>query len=158
MVEGEEEAERERRRSRIASDFKWLGDALHVLCGSDLRELDEISLARRCGASWLLKLRDDELLYVLPGRSLRAVFDEARRSRSAGDSGAFALRLDDLETQRRASSEAAVNDSTYNFFASETLFKRRSKHSDGSRVSANHHRALHTTLRGFFRVSVENVW
>ncbi|KAH8098231.1 hypothetical protein JL720_1163 [Aureococcus anophagefferens] len=105
---------------------------------------------RLAGASWLLRIAEDELLYVLPGRSLRSVFDEARRGRggaantNAGPEQTFNVRFDNMEVQKRASlGSATAHDSAYNFFVRETLFKRRTDHVDGAPVSPADDRAYY---------------
>ncbi|KAJ1456615.1 hypothetical protein M885DRAFT_616248 [Pelagophyceae sp. CCMP2097] len=146
-------AESDEARDRIAKKFRWLGRCVTVLSLQSSREeasaasdeallsSDAISRARLAGASWLLRLADDELLYVLPGRSLRSVFDEARRGRASTDAvvgGAFNLRFDNVECQKRRS-----EDSRYNFFVKETLFKRRVDHCDGAPAAAADDRAFY---------------
>ena len=142
--------------AEVAAECKWIGKGVVVRAappgGDDATAADATARARLAGASWLLRLAEHELLYVVPGRSLRSVFDEARRARPAGNergrgngdggSGVFNVRFDSLEAQRRTAVGApGALDSRYNFFAKETLFKRRADHADGQAASPADDRA-----------------
>ena len=149
-------------KRRLTSHCRWLGHCVTFIpttvttamsgqhTYSDYDEcvaFDAVARARLAGATWLLRLADFELLYPMPGRSLRSIFDEA--SRLQGDGAAnqrcvFNIRFDNLEVQKLAGtcSETAY-DSTYNFFELEVLFKRRTSHVDGSSTISSDDRAYY---------------
>ena len=141
-------------KSSVEEKVSWIGSAVSVLVQPSKDESvcarDATNRARLAGASWLLRLAEHELLYVLPGRSLRSVFDEAKRrphdqrGRGNDQSTIFNVRFDSLEVQRKATkSDKDALDSQYNFFAKETLFKRRLNHVDGRPCSSSDDRAFY---------------
>lgn len=120
---------------RRVKELDWIGPAI-TWCEECLP--DEAT-ARAKGASWLIELKDDELFYVLPGRSLKSVFDQGKKAENH-------LLFDSLECQR-----SCILDSSHNSFEHETLFKRRHDHSDGSAVSAEDDRAIFVQNSGHFK-------
>jgi hypothetical protein len=135
-------------KTRVEEKVAWIGSAVSVLVQPSSTESvcarDATARARLAGASWLLRLAEHELLYVLPGRSLRSVFDEAKRRPQQQQGTIFNVRFDSLEVQRKAcKSDKDALDSTYNFFEKETLFKRRSNHVDGRPCSSSDDRAFY---------------
>jgi hypothetical protein len=135
-------------KARVEEKVAWIGSAVSVLVQPSSTESvcarDATARARLAGASWLLRLAEHELLYVLPGRSLRSVFDEAKRRPQGQQSTVFNVRFDSLEVQRKAcKSDKDALDSTYNFFEKETLFKRRMNHVDGRPCSSSDDRAFY---------------
>ena len=78
------------------------------------------------------------------------MFDEAKRrphdqrGRGNDQSTIFNVRFDSLEVQRKATkTDKDALDSQYNFFAKETLFKRRLNHVDGRPCSSSDDRAFY---------------
>ena len=144
----------EKTQEAVAAQVKWIGAACAVLVAPGDEVVcarDATGRARLAGASWLVRLVEHELLYVLPGRSLRSVFDEAKRRGQESQRGRgndqttiFNIRFDSLEAQRKAwKGDKDVLNSTYNYFAEETLFKRRTQHVDGSSCSSSDDRAYY---------------
>ena len=67
-----------------------------------------------------------------------------QRGRGNDQSTIFNVRFDSLEVQRKATkSDKDALDSQYNFFAKETLFKRRLNHVDGRPCSSSDDRAFY---------------
>ena len=67
-----------------------------------------------------------------------------QRGRGNDQSTIFNVRFDSLEVQRKAAkTDKDALDSTYNFFAKETLFKRRTNHVDGRPCSSSDDRAFY---------------